>query len=260
MIKHSLQALKILSLSSLIALTATHAHADRLLGIFLGAHTWQQDFSGSVTDLNASSGNTFSIEDDLGLSDNDNNVIYAALEHPIFFLPSVMLRKTDMTIDGNGTVTGSRNFGLLTFSASEQIATDVDLSHLDTTLYYQILDNFVSLDIGLTWRDFSGYIEVVRTTTNDVDKRDFDEGIPLGYAKARVDLPFSGAYASGALNIISYDGNSVTDLDLTVGWEGNFGLGAEAGYRTFDVELNDVADVDADLSVKGIYLGLFYHF
>lgn len=62
------------------------AHADTV-GLRLGAYRWQPDFDGDVR----ADGETVDINRDLGLDDDDSNVFFVAIEHPVPLLPNVML-------------------------------------------------------------------------------------------------------------------------------------------------------------------------
>jgi len=52
----------------------------------------------------------------------------------------------------------------------------------------------------------------------------------------------------------------VVDYNVSLGFESEFGLGLEGGYRSMDLSLDDIENIDAELTVEGGYLGLFYHF
>jgi hypothetical protein len=44
-----------------------------------------------------------------------------------------------------------------------------------------------------------------------------------------------------------------------LGWESSIGLGIEVGYRYFDVQYEDSQE-EADVTIEGVYAGLFFHF
>lgn len=231
------------------------ASADAL-GFRVGAYRWMQAFDGTVE----YGPDKIDIEDTLGLDDDDNNVYFFALEHPIPILPNVMLSRTEIDVSATNDISETFTFNDETFVASDTVRTEADLSHTDLTLYYEILDNWVSLDIGLTVRAFDGGI-TLRSTTESADL-DLDGAIPLLYAAVKFDLPLTGLYAGGDINAISYNDSAVTDYKINLGYEMSFGLGVEAGFRSFHIDYEDEDDSDekADITIDGAYLGVFYHF
>ncbi len=261
LLSHRLQSFGLAAMAASTLLAAPTASADRLLGIFVGASSWQQEFDGFIEDRDATLPAEIDFQDDLGLDDDNGNVLYVALEHPVPFLPNVMLKQTNIEVSGNGQVTQSLSIGNGTvIDINDPVSSAADLSHDDLTLYYQILDNYVSLDLGITARFFDGYVEVNETSATNDAREEFDAVIPLVYLNARVDLPFTGAYAGASGNVLGDGDNMFADYQGVVGWESDFGLGVELGYRVLDLELDDLDDIDAELTVDGGYAGLFFHF
>lgn len=236
------------------------ALADSLAGIYLGAYSWQQNYSGYVEDLDASNPDIASLdfENDLGLDDDNGNSLYAAFEHGLPILPNIKVQHTTVEISGDNALTRSIEFDDQIFLVNESISTESDLTHSDITLYYQLLDNSVSLDLGLTARWFDGFISVDNASVQA--QQDFDIIIPLVYVAARIELPLTGLFASASVNGLSDGDSSLVDYTLSLGFESSLGVGVEAGYRNMDLSLDDVEDIDAELTVDGGYLGLFYHF
>ena len=235
------------------------AAADSVLGIYVGVSSWQQNYDGSIRDLDTggSVGEEIDFNTDLGLDDEKGNVIYVALEHGVPFLPNIKLQSTEIETDATNVLNRSFSYGGETFTASDTVATEADLSHTDLTLYYQVLDNWVSLDIGLTVRLFDGFVSI--TSSTDSAREDFDAPIPLLYANARFDLPLSGAYAGVIAHALGDGDNMFVDFQATVGYESSFGAGVEAGFRSLDLDLDDIDDVEADLTIDGAFIGVFYH-
>ena len=235
------------------------AAADSVLGVYAGVSTWKQSYSGSIRDLNTggSEGEEIDFNKDLGLDEESGNVLYVALEHGIPFLPNVKLQTSELETDATNTISRDFNYGDRTFTASDTVRTEADLSHTDLTLYYQVLDNWVSLDLGLTVRLFDGFVSIESST--DSAREDFDAPVPLLYANARADLPFSGAYAGINAHALGDGDNMFVDFQFTVGYEHAVGAGVELGFRSLDLDLDDIDDVEADLTIDGGFIGVFYH-
>jgi outer membrane protein len=221
------------------------------MGFRVGAYSWSQNFSGDVRDDPTQ---TLDLEDTLGLDDDSNNVIYFALEHPIPIIPNILIQQTEMEVDGASTAT----FNFNDESFTGDIATQLDLSHTDATLYYEVLDNWVNLDIGLTVRKFDGDINITDSSGNNTSET-FDEAIPMLYVAAKFDLPLTGLYVGVSGNGISTGDASLTDIQANLGYETSFGLGIEVGVRSFDLEYED-DDEEVNAKVDGNYISLFYHF
>lgn len=241
-------------------LLASNLYADSLLGIYAGAGIWQQNYDGSVRDLDSLGlvGTEIDFENDLGLDDEDGNVFYIALEHGVPGLPNIKLQHTELEIDANNTLSMPIEFGDQSFSIADDIATEADLTHTDLTLYYQLLDNWVSLDLGLTVRFFDGFVDISSSTASA--REEFEAPVPLLYLATRFDLPLSGLYAGVSINALGDGDNNLVDYQAALGYESDFGLGIEGGYRGLNLDLDDVDDIEVDLTIDGAFFSLFYHF
>ncbi len=232
-------------------LLAANAQAD-VLGWRLGANLWQQQYEGDVR----SGGGSIDLEDDLNYDDETGESFYIQLEHPIPLLPNVMLQYTDLEVAETGFVDGIEFDGV---EYSGEVSSRLDLTHTDATLYYEILDNWVNLDIGVTARFFDDGIQIRDQSSQEAGRIDIDEVVPMFYGHARFDLPFSGLSLGIEGNYISYDDDTLYDTKLNLGYTFAFGLGIEAGYRVMDFEYDD-GDEFADVTIDGVYGGVFWDF
>jgi outer membrane protein len=236
--------------------TLSTAHADTVFGIYAGAYNWKADFSGDINDTDADQ--NIDLEDDLGFSDESNNVFYIAIEHPVPVLPNIRIQHTALDSSADGRLTRDFTFDDVDFEVGEDVATDIDFTHTDITLYYEILDNWVNLDVGLTARKFDGEIRIAGI--GETAQVDLDATLPMLYVAAQFDLPLTGLSAGVGGNAVGYSGNTLLDLNAYVQYEFKFGLGLRGGYRTFTLELDDVDDIDSDLTLDGLYGALVFHF
>jgi outer membrane protein len=243
--------MKKLTLATTLALLSPLAAADSILGVYAGAGQWQADYSGDAGDP--------SIDvNELGLSEEDNNFYYIALEHPVPIIPNIKLQKMDISSEQTAVIDQTFTIDGTTFTAGTEVATDFDLSHMDIVLYYELLDNWVNLDVGLNIRKFDGH--VVAVSEFETESVDLDEAIPLIYAKAQFDLPLTGFSVGLEGNVISYDDNRLTDYSAKLHYmfDSVLDLGLEIGYREMSLEVDD--DVEADMQLKGPYAALLFHF
>lgn len=247
--------------ASVLLLSSTSAIADTV-GFELGTYKWTPDYSGEITGDDALlAGDTISLENDLGFSDEDHQITWLAIEHPVPFIPNFKVVISDLEASADSTITRQLNFGGEVFQADEDVSTLADMSNTEYTLYYELLDNWINLDAGLTLRQYDGMVtlKTPATGTNVNAQEDLDFTIPLLYLKGRVDLPLTGVFVDGTVNIIGYDGDSISDTEVSLGYESEFGLGAKAGYRTFSMDVEE-SDFTADLEYTGAYVSVFYHF
>ncbi|SMF64312.1 outer membrane protein [Alteromonadaceae bacterium Bs31] len=243
----------------LCVLSAT-ASADTIFGVYGGIGVWQADIDGSmgIDDVPITT-------NELGIDEQQSQVFYVAIEHPIPVVPNIRLQYTPLEYDGFAVVEREFTWDDITFPANAPTTTQLDLSHTDITLYYEILDNWVSFDLGLTAKMVDGSASVdsrPEGTDPITEQTELNGTLPMAYAMARFDLPLSGAYLGGHINYVSYDGSTLSDLDVKLGWqyESVLDVGFELGYRQFKIELQEFEDANADLSFDGPYLNLAVHF
>ena len=195
----------------LLSTVGVSAHADTLLGLYAGV-------DGIV---NTGESNNISA---------DNEVVgsyYLAFEHPVPFLPNAKLRYTKL----------------------DQSAANADF--LDAIGYFEVLDNIVSLDVGL------GAKRVNASNAN------IDKTIPAVYASAGGKLPFTGLSAKAEVFVGKGIDADFTDANAEIKY--NFienlaiDLGLKAGYRIMTVNV-DKSGTSSDIKVQGPYLGLEAHF
>lgn len=246
----------LLILSGLIV--SLPSQADTLLGIYAGYHFWDSQFDGNFNTVNQSQ---IDIENELGFDSDSANSIYIALEHPIPFLPNIKLSRTSIDVTATSNLTQSITFQNEPFAANATISSQIDLSFNDATFYYEILDNWVSLDLGLSIRQFDGIFAI--TSGAQSANASFDEAIPMLYAAAQFDLPFTGFYGRVSGNGLAIDDHSHTDITAVVGYEAPLRWGAELGYRNMTLKFDELSAnnlaVNSDLTIGGIFMGLTLH-
>lgn len=243
--------MKKLTLATTLALLSPFAAADTILGVYAGAGQWQGEYSGNAGDP--------SIDvKSLGMDEEDNNYYYIALEHPVPVIPNIKLQKTDITSEQTAVIDQTFTIDGTTFTAGTEVASDFDLSHMDIVLYYELLDNWVNLDVGLNIRKFDGHVTAVSEFTSE--SVDLDEAIPMIYAKAQFDLPLTGFSLGLEGNAINYEDNRLTDYSakLQYMFDSVLDVGLEVGYREMSLEIDE--DVTADVQLKGPYAALLFHF
>lgn len=253
---------KVLAAAVVAASLPQAASALPLVDFYAGGYYWDQSVSGDV-----GSGVTADLDDDLNLDGGGQNVLYFAFEHPIPVIPNIKIKSSDMSADGNGTISANFELGGQTATASEAVASELDLTHTDYTLYWSLPLPIVTFDFGLTARQFDGSMAVAGSTYNA--SADLDVVVPMGYLKVGADIPLTGLSLGGDMNVISYGDTGITDYDLNMTYVlpliPLLDVGITAGYRSFDLEINpddfggSSDDLTAKATVAGPYLGLSLH-
>lgn len=235
-----------------LALTLPFSANADIIGATFGAYTWNQSWSGSIQSEEALA-TKVDLEDDLGYDDENGNSFFVALEHPIPLLPNIRLAHTELEISETNTLSRAIEYEGKKYTINTPVNSKMDLSHTDATLYYEILDNIVSLDIGLTARIFDGEAKI--SGSGQTGSTDLDGTIPLLFASARFNLPLTGLYVGAEAHAISYSGNSITDVKANIGYEIGI-VAVELGFRSFDIDLEADDDEKFDLTVDGAFLGI----
>lgn len=222
------------------------------LGVGAGTMGWYYDTTGTIR----SGGDPIDIADDLGIGDDLGLTIFAYLEHPIPLLPNGKLRYSDINLVDFGSV----NTTLKNVDFDGNVSTDLDLSHADLILYYEVLDNVVSLDLGVQVKIFDGQLIVRQTDTaagssnTKIVKEEIDEFVPMLYGAAEIALPPSLAFGV-EVSAMSIGDNTLYDVSAKGSMRIAF-LNAELGYRVLSADLDDVNDIAVDAELKGPYLSL----
>ncbi len=255
----ALPAKTAMALVAVASLCAGPVSADTIFGLHAGASLWQPDGNGTI----GPSDNSFDLAGEFDGGDSDSTSMYIAVEHFVPLIPNVMLRSTPVNWSGqsdevNGTLLGTFNF------VGEASAV-LDLDMTDVTLYYELLDNWVTVDLGLTARRFDGVVEVTEESiTGNTEQDEISETVPMIYGHLRFDLPFSGLSVGVRGNGIGADDIELLDLEAYVHLEVDLiptlDFGLQGGIRRLSLDIDDVEDWNSDATLEGAFIGLTAHF
>jgi len=254
---------KILTATALAAVLP-QANALPLVDFYAGGYYWDQTYSGELKDSNTE----VDLADDLNLDNVGNNVFYAAFEHPIPLIPNIKIKQTTMTTEGDdGSLDVSFNLGGTTLTGSTDAMAEADFSHTDFTLYWGLPLPLVTVDFGLTARQFDGSMKL--ESNNQTAEADLNVVVPMLYGKVGLDIPLTGLSVGADVNYIGMQGSGITDYDVNLTYVlpliPLLDVGITGGYRSFnlDIDPEDFGGSDDDLSaqatVAGPYLGLSLH-
>ena len=220
------------ALFTLIALS--HLHADMIGGeASLGFFNHEPSGSASYKSSDAS------LEDTFGFTEEQDMVLKAYLEHPFPFLPNIKLGYTTLSHEGSSSVDNFSWGDIGTIDG--HIDSSISLDMTDVTLYFEVLDNWVEVDAGLTLRNFSGEMSVV-TAGGESDSADFSMWAPLLYGKARFNIPVTDLSFQLEANAISYWDITAYDYELSARYTLMMGIGLEAGYRSIHIDSDNLVN------------------
>jgi len=243
----------ILPASILVLLSSGSAQAD-ILGVYMTAGIWNPDISGYISD----NGPNINIVNDLAFNDDSSKNFSFALEHPLFMLPNIKIKRTALDTNSATVIDSEINFGGITFPANSSLNSQIDLSHTDYIAYYEILDNWVSIDLGLTIMHFDGNINI--NATNLSSNVNLDDYVPAFYGKVNVELPLTGLYVGTQGSLLSIGDSSISDYNIYIGWESDAIIGVEVGYQRFEADWEGFDNSDGNLSFDGYYASVTFHF
>lgn len=257
--------IKKLALASLFA--ASTLYADIIGGeISLGMYSHSPSGNASYN-APFGTGTSADLEDDLYWSDEEDIMLKAYFEHPLPFIPNIKLAFSNLSHEGQGEVTDFA-WGGIEIPLEGDIATSLDTTAYDLTLYYELLDNVVEVDAGLTLRYLDGSIAVNSLSNSSAlstevlnESTNFDALIPMLYGKARFNIPSTDISLQLEANAISYDETTFYDYELSARYTLAMGLGLEGGYRAIHLDSDDLADgLKVDMDFAGPYASIVWDF
>ena len=233
-------------------LTIGTAEAE-FVGLNIGVHTSQ-----SANTFNRYSSSSIDLVDDLNVNNPAQTSMVLILEHPISVLPNIRYQGYNLYSSESSEV--SLEAGS-TAIAGKTATTSFDLNHEDIVLYYQLLNNWIDLDMGVDLKRFDGEVSQAGSTGSSID---VDETIPLLHLSARVELPVNGLYVGAKINAnvidLGLSQSTAQDSTILLGYESGTGLGIEGGIKSFSVELNDSDSLNTNLEYDGLFLNGYFNF
>lgn len=261
------------------ALFTANIQADTV-GLYLGGQIWQSEASGIFGEENTLI--------DFNLKKEQQMSYFVAVEHPFPLLPNVRISNNTLDTTGKTTLTQEFSFDDKSFLTDTDINASINVSYVDYTFYYQLLDNdLFSFDLGLIARDFDGAVTVtgiaeVVTTIVEEDNVDHvhlidetsssvvtgkintNEIVPMLYVATNISLPLTNlsVFAQGEFILINdhsiYDYQVGLSYDLVDNKVMNFNI--NLGYRDMKIEFNDLENLFTALEFKGAFVGVIAHF
>ena len=242
--------MNIKQLLCLLAVSAPLTVNADTLSISVGGGAWNASPSGEFNKTTDPA--PVSVNDELFWDTETQGYFFATLEHPVPILPNARLMLTQLDQSGSGTA----NFVFDGDVYTGDVSNDFSIETLDLLLYYEVLDNVVSLDLGLNIRN----LKVDYTISNGSSTTDsMDETVPMLYVMVG-GSPIPDLIISGEMSYIAYSGSSISDITAKIAYTTSFFVGFEAGYRQQKYEFDDISDTDAKLDFDGVFAGAYLKF
>ncbi len=241
-----------------LAMASANVSAAPLVDFWAGAYSWNTAYEGNVT----AQPNSLDLQDDLNLEDSNNNVIWAAFEHPIPLLPNIQIKQTSLETTGKAYFDENYQFGGESTGENE-VNVMSDFSHTDYTLYWGLPLPIATVDFGLNIRKFDGLVQIGDASAA------LDAPVPMLFGRVGAELPFTGLAIMGEANYIGYGDTNHMDLQVVVRYTlpvvPLLDVNIEAGYRSFQLNIDptdfdgDENDLMADIDMSGVFLGVSFH-
>jgi outer membrane protein len=214
---------------------------------------WFPKLSGNAQ-TNVTGDTRFDFKDTLGV--NDENIPFgeAFLR---FGNTTIRVGYTQFKFDGDKELTQTVVFNGVTYSATDNVISSLDMKMLDGEVQFDFLRPDVgvagfNLGLLLKVKYVDGQVELRSTTQTET--RDFKAPIPMLGAAAGVgfikDMIRVDVRASG----IAYSGNHLYDVDAYASFAPLPFVRVQGGYRHIDLKI-DEDDTLASFKLSGPYLG-----
>ena len=213
------------------------ASAAILADIEVAGTVWMESPSGDL----GYEGDLLDVEGDLGFGEETR--IGGRIKADIPLLPELSLMYTPQSYDETSVISRTFQFGGETYSASDEVSTELTLDHLDLAVAFGIpfletatLDT-LSVKLGLDLRYYQFDAELVQGATRE--SKDLDLVLPMVYGFFRF-TPMEALSFEVEGRGITFDGDSAVSLMGRVRYQAMGPIFASVGYRS------DMVDVDKD--------------
>ena len=248
--------MKKLLLGAIVATLPFTAMADTVFGFKLGGGSWTHDPSGSITSSVGGTGTSADLKNDLNLGKKSEGYTYFQVEHPVPLIPNFKYMKTALTSSGSGTASVDFTYNNVPYTTSQNLSTKLQLDQTDYILYYELLDNVVSFDLGINAKMIDGKASITESGTTTSSP--FSATVPMLYGAA--EIAFTDNLSLGMdISTISVGKNTISDITTKISYTTDYMLGVEAGVRTQDIKV-DVDSVKTSMKFSGAFVGVYFKF
>ncbi|MDH4944779.1 TIGR04219 family outer membrane beta-barrel protein [Sulfurimonas sp. C5] len=252
---------KIIATLTALSALAVVTNAD-FTRIEMGVGAWQNKPTGTIKYTNGILTGTYTSNE----TKKTSAYAWMLIKHPMPVIPNLRLEYT--SVEDKGTLSGT----FKDFTAGSLTTGSYKLNQYDVIPYYNILDNtgWVTLDIGLDIKVLDVTFEANGVNVNTVPgisnyKDTALLPVPMGYARARVEIPSTDIGLESDIKYITYKGSTLSDFRVKIDYTFDISPvvqpAIELGYRkqSYVIETDD-EKTKADLKFSGVYGGLMLRF
>lgn len=231
------------------------AQADTVMSIYAGADFWQSESSGRFA-------NTEPMQK-FAFADRSLQAYHLAFEHFVPVLPNFRVQYAEIKSFGKTTLADSFQFAGSVFSTGSQLDASISLRNTDYILYYELFDNpLLALDLGVGVKNIKGNAAVTQAQLTGMQP--LNQWLPMFYTATQVSILATGfdVFASGSLSGDSDSHFYDVQAGLAYQFTETILLNArfKLGVRAMELQFSDLDNLDADVSIKGVFAGIELHF
>ncbi len=251
---------KIISTITMFSALAVAANAD-FTRIEMGAGAWKNKPTGTIKYTDGVTTGTYTSSE----TKKTSAYVWMLIKHPIPVVPNLRLEYT--SVEDKGDVSGT----FKDFTVSGLTTGSYKFNQYDVIPYYNLLDNtaWLTLDLGLDIKIMDATFKADGVTISGVPNQNYEDSallpIPMGYARARVEIPATDIGLESDIKYITYSGSTLSDFRVKVDYTFDISPvvqpAIEFGYRkqSYVIETDD-DKTKVDLQFSGVYGGLMLRF
>jgi outer membrane protein len=233
------------------------------IGLELAVGAWKQAPSGDLSYNTIGTTDNLNLEDDLKYVDETRFNGRVKIDMPAV-IPNIYLMMTPMEFEGEGSKSGSFQFGDETVDGAIGFFSDLKLNHNDIALYYGIpvletvtLDK-LNIDIGINVRIYDLELTLTQQSTGVVVSKSSSIPVPMAYLAIQFrPLEALGIEVEG--RGISISDNTIYSLIGRVRYKVFGPLFVTGGYRSDTMDISEEgAIVNTEFSGPFIEAGLSF--
>ncbi len=255
--KKLLLSINIAILFALVLPSVAHA-----IGVDMAVGAWLQEPSGTLGFKTTSSNDLLDLDNDLNYNEETRPFGRLILDMPLF-IPNVYLMYTPMEFEGNGSKSGTFNFGDQIIDGSVGFSSELKLDNADIALFYGIpgletaTSDMLNIDIGVNVRVYDVEARIVQGSTVD-ESESFVAPVPMLYLAMQF-RPIEALALEVEGRGISISGNHAYSLIGRLRWNAVGPLFLTGGYRydRIDVDERDII-IDTEFQGPFVELGLAF--
>ncbi len=261
------------------------ASSKEVLGIYFGAAYWggniqnrlqSDNFTSEETTVSATRFSPFEV----GIGDTTQTFYFVEYKHNIPIIPRIIYRNVPIQEEGKSTLARSINFVDTSIAAGALVNSTFDLSFTDISLYYTIVDSWLTLDVGLTQRSIDGRIELIspvvveeetgeetgeteeeeaaaETATTVISIAKIDTKPILAYSRVSIPIMKSNWRYTYVAQYMNSESEYYSDTEHTLSYEmenQSFDYRFDVGYKKVKLMSEDIGELQSTLEVAGPFI------